>query len=68
MINSMPIVISTEENEEIAQVVTKKEVYKAIFFMKAYKSPRPNSFPLVFFQHFWYILILDILWVARDFF
>ena len=75
-------VISDEENEELVQMATKEEVHRAMFSMKdyieevhramfsmkAYKSQGPDSFPLVFFQHFWDLIKMDHLRVAHDFF
>lgn len=49
-------------------MVTKEEVRRAVFSMKAYKSSVPDGFPPAFFQHFWEVVKLDLLWAAQDFF
>lgn len=64
----MPTVLSTEENEELVQMVTEEEVHIAMFSMKACKSLGLDGFLSAFFQHFWEIIKLALLRVARDFF
>lgn len=52
LIDSMPNVILAEKNEELTQQVTKEEVRRVVFSMKAYKSLGLDGFPPTFFQHF----------------
>ena len=49
-------------------MVTKEEVHRDVFSMKVCKSLGPNGFLLAFFQHFWDLIKMDLLWVAYDFF
>ena len=48
--------------------VTEEEVKRGMFFMKAFKAPRPDGFPLAFFQHFWEVVKSELIWATRDFF
>lgn len=68
LIDSMPNVISTEENEELIQLVTKEEVCRSIFSMNAYKSLGPNGFSLTFFQHLWDIIKVELVREMHEFF
>ena len=46
----IPQVLGEAESNSIMGNITKEEVTWAVFSMKAYKAPRPNGFPPVFFQ------------------
>lgn len=45
VIDSTPNVIMIEENFDLIQLVTKEEVHRAIFSMKAYKTMGLDGFP-----------------------
>ena len=43
--------------------------YKLVVFsMKSYKAPRPNGFPLAFFQQFWEVIKNELIWETKDLF
>ena len=39
-----------------------------VFSMKSYKAPGPDGFPPAFFQYFWEVVKLELVWATRDFF
>jgi hypothetical protein len=55
------------ENEMLTQSFTEEEVKCVIFQMKHNKSPRPDSFPVEFYQVFWELIKHDIMALFHDF-
>ena len=50
-----------------AQNFMDNEIRKAIFSMAKNKAPRPNSFPLSFYQNYWKLFKFDPIQVIHDF-
>jgi hypothetical protein len=46
---------------------TKKEVKEAIFEMKHNKAPKPDRFPVEFYQRFWEIIKDDLMALLKEF-
>lgn len=52
--------ISNEMNEDLIWPISLEEVEAVVFGMKKDKAPKPNGFPIKFYQEFWEIVKLDL--------
>ena len=55
-----------EASHRLLEDVTKDEVWNALKFMKAFKSPRPDGFQPFFFKKFWRIVSDDVWRLVRN--
>jgi len=65
-INDIPQ-INEEENKQLIEEFTEKEVREAIFQMKHNKAPGPDGFPVEFYQAFWSLIKDDLMAMFREF-
>jgi hypothetical protein len=59
--------VSDLENEFLTEPFTHEEVRAAIFQMEHNKAPRPDGFPLEFYQVFWGLIKYDLMALFSDF-
>jgi mannosylglycoprotein endo-beta-mannosidase len=53
--------VSMEEKDFLIAPYLEEEIQKAIFLMEHKKAPRPDGFPVEFYQTFWDTIITDLL-------
>uniref|UniRef100_A0A803PV21 Reverse transcriptase n=1 Tax=Cannabis sativa TaxID=3483 RepID=A0A803PV21_CANSA len=68
VVNSIPQVVSNEQNFYLQQLITDEEVKKALFQMHPDKSPGPDGMTPGFFQKFWHVVSSDVINHVRGFF
>lgn len=60
--------VTEEENNILISSFTEKEIKEAVFQMEHNKSPRPDGFPVEFYQVFWDIIKSDLIALFNDFY
>jgi hypothetical protein len=58
--------MTAEENEALALEFTEEEVRKAIFYSYSDGAPGPDGLSLMFYQHFWEVIKIDLMEMFRD--
>lgn len=60
--------ISDSENAELTAIPSVDEIKCTVFSMHAHKSPGPDGFPPLFYQHFWPIIAPSLIPAIQHFF
>ncbi|XP_059073114.1 uncharacterized protein LOC131873949 [Cryptomeria japonica] len=60
----IPLMVTNVINESLSSQVSLSELEEVVFGMTKSKAPRPDGFPVEFFQEFWDIIKLDLLAVG----
>jgi hypothetical protein len=59
--------VTIQENEELEKSFSESEIKYAIFSMEKNTAPRPDHFPVEFYQHCWDIIKDDMVVLFSDF-
>lgn len=61
-------VVSEQENYELIQAISGREVRKVVWSLAEDKAPRSDSFPPLFFRQYWPIIQYDVVATVQNFF
>ena len=50
----------------VKREVIEEEMKKVVYSIKAYKVPSSDGFTPAFFQHFWEVIKIELIWATRD--
>lgn len=64
VLSCIPSFVSREMNEQLLCPILLEELERIVSHMRKGKAPRPDGFPVEFFQEFWDIIKLDLLEVV----
>ncbi|OMO94054.1 reverse transcriptase [Corchorus capsularis] len=68
VLKAIPCLVSEEDNTELIKDVTDEEIVQAVFQMGMLKSPGPDGFNGLFYQHYWDVIGEDVKKMVRSFF
>lgn len=60
--------ITSEENKELIAILDSTEIKEAAFQLGSLRSPGPDGFAAIFYQHMWESIGLDIINIVHEFF
>lgn len=66
ILDSIPTVITEDQNKELYRCIDEEEVKKATFRLNPDKAPGPDGFPAAFFQSYWGIIGKDLHRVVEE--
>lgn len=60
--------ITSEENNELIAILDSTEIIEATIQLGSLKSPSPDGYPAIFYQHMWESVGFDIINIVQEFF
>jgi hypothetical protein len=60
LLENIPSLVTNEENIQLTHEITEEEIHKAIWRLDPDKASEPDSFPIIFFRHFWDVIKKDM--------
>ena len=66
VLSCIPALVTEDMNQQLMRDISIEELEGVVFNMKKGKAPRPDGFPVEFYQEFWDIIKFDLLAVVQE--
>ena len=68
LLNVIPSLISGDQNKMLGAIPKEEKFFKVVFSLGGDKSPRPDGYPMFFFQKEWKLFGKDVCDAVKEFF